>query len=134
MLERLKGGVIMSKAFGDFLRELRIKAGYSLRSFAKEVEMQPSNLSLLENKKANPPRDKDILFKLAEALRLKKGSKEWEQFFDLAVQDIKDRLPADIAEDKDIRDLLPIMLRTVAKSKLSKEEILKLIKKIKENK
>lgn len=123
----------MSKAFGDFLRELRIKAGYSLRSFAKEVEMQPSNLSLLENNKVNPPRDKDILFKLAEALKLKRGSEEWGQFFDLAVQGV-DRLPADIAEDKHVRDLLPIMLRTVANSKLSKEEILKLIKKIRENK
>jgi len=123
----------MNKAFGDLLRGLRIKAGYSLRSFAKEVKMQPSNLSLLENNKINPPRDKDILFKLAGALKLKESSKEWGQFFDLAVADI-DMLPADIAKDERARELLPIMLRTVAKSKLSKEEILKLIKKIRENK
>jgi len=123
----------MGKTFGNCLRDLRIKAGYSLRAFAKEIEMQPSNLSLIENSKTNPPRDKEILFKLAEVLRLKKGSKEWGDFFDLAVQDV-DKLPADIANDKEMRDLLPIMLRTVANEKLSKEEILKLIKKIRENK
>jgi len=122
----------MGKTFGDCLRDLRIKAGYSLRAFAKEVEMQPSNLSLIENDKTNPPRDKEILFKLAQALRLKKGSKEWGDFFDLAVQGA-DKLPADIASDKGMRDLLPIMLRTVANEKLSKDEILKLIKKIREN-
>lgn len=122
----------MGKTFGSFFRELRIGAGYSLRSFAKKVGMQPSNLSLLENNKVNAPRDRDMLFKLAGALKIKQGSKEWGQFFDLAVQDV-DRLPADIAEDKHARNLLPIMLRTVANSKLSKEEILKLIKKIKEN-
>lgn len=122
----------MGKTFGDCLRDLRIKAGYSLRAFAREVGMQPSNLSLIENDKTNPPRDKEILFKLAEALRLKKGSKEWGDFFDLAVQDV-DKLPADIASDKEMRDLLPIMLRTVANEKLSKDEILKLIKKIREN-
>lgn len=123
----------MGKVFGDFLREMRLNAGYSLRSFAKEVGMQPSNLSLLENNKVNPPRDKDILFKLAEALKLKQGTKDWGDFFDLAVQDV-DRLPADIADDKHVRDLLPVMLRTVANSKLSKEEILRLIKKIRGNK
>jgi len=123
----------MVQTFGNCLRDLRIKAGFGLRSFAKMVDMQPSNLSLIENSKVNPPRDKDILFKLAKALKLKKGTEDWGQFFDLAVQDI-DSLPADIATDKATRDLLPIMLRTVANAKLSKEEILKLIKKIRENK
>jgi len=123
----------MSESFGDLLRELRIKAGYSLRSFAKEAGMQPSNLSLLENNKVNPPRDKDILFKLVKILKLREETEEWGEFFDLAVKDV-DRLPADIANKKCVRDLLPIMLRTVANSRLSKEEILKLIKKIRENK
>ena len=58
-----KGGDLMGKTFGDCLRDSRIKAGYSLRAFAKEVGMQPSNLSLIENDKTNPPRDKEILFK-----------------------------------------------------------------------
>ena len=54
------------------------------------------------------------------------------RFFDLAVQGA-DKLPADIASNKEMRELLPIMLRTVANEKLSKDEILKLIKKIREN-
>ncbi|MBI5207762.1 MAG: helix-turn-helix transcriptional regulator [Candidatus Firestonebacteria bacterium] len=123
----------MKKTFGEYLRDLRIEVGYSLRAFAKEVGMQPSNLSLIENDKVNPPRDKEILFKLAEALKLEKGSEKWGNFFDLSVKDI-DKLPVDISNDEELRDMLPIMLRTIANAKLSKEEILKLINKIKENK
>lgn len=121
----------MQKLFGDLLRSLRIKAGFSLREFAKLVGMQPSNLSLLENNKANPPRDNQILFKLAAALELKKDSEDWNNFFDLAVQDI-DKIPPDILEDENIREYLPIMLRTIANTKPSANEILELIRRIRE--
>lgn len=123
----------MDKAFGDCLRDLRVKAGFGLRAFAKKIGMQPSNLSLIENGKANPPRDKEILFTIARALGLEKGSADWGDFFDSAVKDV-DTLPADIADNKAMREMLPIMLRTVANEKLSRDEILKLIKKIRENK
>lgn len=115
--------------FGEYLRELRIKTGYGLRTFAKKIDMQPSNLSALENGRAHPPRDKDIQLKVAEALGLKKGSSEWGRFFDLAVDDI-DRIPADIAADEHLRNYLPVMMRTVANSRLSVKEIKELVDRI----
>ena len=122
----------MSKkvSFGEFLRELRIKAGYGLRAFAKKIDMQPSNLSVLENGRTHPPRDRTIQLKIAKALGLKKDSKDWGKFFDLAVKDI-DRLPADIISDNNLRDYLPVMMRTVAESRLSPKEIKELIERIK---
>ena len=120
-------------SFGEFLRELRIKAGFGLRVFAKKIDMQPSNLSILENGRTHPPRDKTIQLKIANALGLKKKSKEWGKFFDLAVEDI-DRIPADIVSDNNLRDYLPVMMRTVAESRLSAKEIKELIKRIKEYK
>ena len=120
-------------SFGEYLRALRINAGYGLRAFAKKIDMQPSNLSLLENGRTHPPRDKGAQLKIAEALGLKKGSKEWGEYFDLAVEQ-RDRLPADIVTDENLRNYLPIMMRTVANSKLSVKEIKELIEHIKEYK
>ena len=119
-----------TKTFGEILRGLRVDAGHSLRKFAKLVGMQPSNLSFIENDRVNPPREKEILFRLAKALMLKKGSKEWGLFFDSAAQDMDDRIPADIADDRALRSYLPVMLRAVEKKQLNKKEMQQLIDRI----
>jgi len=116
--------------FGEYLRELRVKAGYGLREFAKKIDMQPSNLSVLENGRTKPPRDKAILQKIVESLGLKKGTKEWNTFHDLAVENC-DRIPADIMSDNTLKNYLPVMMRTIAGSKLSVNEVKKLIEKVK---
>ena len=74
-------------AFGEILRELRVKAGFSLRAFARKIEMQSSNLRFIENGRVNPPRDKDALLGMATALGLRKRTPDWGKFFDAAVQD-----------------------------------------------
>ncbi len=119
------------ESFGDLLRKLRLKKGYGLRSFAKKINWLPSNLSHLETGRINPPRDKKMLYHIAKALDLKKGSKEQNRFFDLAVDDVPDRLPADITEYVNEHSLAPVMLRTVANKKLTKFQIQRLIKDIK---
>ena len=116
--------------FGELLRELRVKAGYSLRGFAKKVGMQPSNLSFIENGRTNPPRDSETLFRFAQALGLKKGDVQWAAFFDAAAEE-PHRLPADIAADKNVRDYLPIMMRTISNARLSQKELKELIEKVK---
>ena len=118
-------------SFGEFLREQRLKTGYSLRTFAKVIDMQPSNLSFIESGKTNPPRSTEILFKIASALGLKKDSREWGELFDLASKEAS--VPADIAADKNIRDYLPIMLRTIAEARLTKQQLKELIETIKES-
>jgi|GEM_PF-2819091 len=91
--------------------------------------MQPSNLSFIESGKVNPPRAFETLIKIAAALGFRKGSKEWSEFFDLSAEKV--RIPADITADRNIRNYLPIMLRTVANARLTKRQLEKLIAKIK---
>lgn len=118
--------------FGLLLRKLRIACGSGLRAFAHEIGMKPSNLSFIESGRDNPPRSPITLSKIAHALKLKKGSKEWGYFFDAAVDDTPGRLPADILSNRTICDQVPIMLRTVANAKLSVAELKTLVARIKE--
>lgn len=117
--------------FGTFLKKLRLKRGYGLRSFAKSIKWLPSNLSHLETGRINSPRERVVLYRIAKALKLKKNSPDWNRFFDLAAADMPDRLPVDIADYISDQELAPVMLRTVANKKLSKAQIKKLIDDIK---
>ena len=119
--------------FGNLLRDLRIQAGLGLREFARKIKMQPSNLSALENGRVSPPRDAADLFEMAETLNLRKGTKEWDQFFNSAA-DAPDRLPADIANEPVLRDRLPILLRTLANAKPTDEQIKRIIEQIRKYK
>lgn len=121
----------MAIEFGEVLRNQRLRAGYSLRAFAKKIEMKPSNLSFIENGKANPPRTGKTLFKIAAALHLKKDSAEWVEYFNLSSK--KTEIPVDIATNDNIRQCLPIMLRTIASARLTKRELEELIVTIKKS-
>lgn len=120
----------MSENFGEILRELRLKKGFGLREFAKKIDWLPSNLSNLENNRLNPPRDQKVLFSIAKALGLSQGTVNWNRFFDLAANG-KEKVPADITKYLNETELMPLMFRTVANKKLSKDQIKKLIEDIK---
>ena len=120
----------MKETFGAYLRKLRLKEGFGLRSFAKKIGWLPSNFSNLENDKINPPRDENMLFKITKALKLSKNTEDWNKFFDLAAN-TPDKLPADIVKYVNEVELMPLMFRTVANKKLSKNQIKKLIDDIK---
>lgn len=92
--------------------------------------MKPSNLSFIENGRAAPPREGETLKKIAAALGLKKNSREWDRFFDAAVEDTPGRLPADILANRSLADQVPIMLRAVANARLKASELKELINRI----
>lgn len=122
---------MVKESFGEYLRRTRLKKGYGLRSFAKKVGWLPSNLSHLETGRIKPPREKEILYRIARELDLRRNAKEWDCFFDLAAADTPERLPADIADYMSDQALAPVMLRTVANKKLTKSQIKQLIDDIK---
>ena len=55
------------KTFGQILREKRVAAGFSLRKFASEVGVSPTNLSQVEQDNVDPP-TADRVKRMAELL------------------------------------------------------------------
>lgn len=119
----------MSKVtFGIYLKELRLSKGYGLRSFARRVGLQPSNLSLIESGRQRPPQNERTLRHIAEALDLMEDSKEWDRLFDLAAA--PGEIPSDAKgylDEIDAVQELPIMARAIKSQKLTKEQIRRLI-------
>lgn len=120
------------ETFGHYLRQLRLKKGMGLRSFAKEAGILPSNLSYIETGRANPPRSGEILKRIAKALGLSEESEEWAKLFNLATR--PGQMPADVQEyfeEIEAVDKLPLMARTIKNEKLTKQQIERLINDLK---
>jgi len=117
-------------AFGAYLRQLRLKAGFGLRKFAQAAGFQPSNLSNLERGKLRPPQDPERLEEMADALGLVEGSPERRKLFDLAARAQKAPLPADVQPYARSHKLVPVLLRTAKDKKLSDDELRELVEHI----
>ena len=119
----------METRFGALLKNLRIEAGFGLRRFADLIEMQPSNLSALENGRRPPPTEEDKLTQIASALGLADGCKEWFSLFDAAKRE--GGLPADVQHMAN-RKMVPALLRTIENCQLTDEQLGRLVKEIEE--
>lgn len=121
-------GYIMERTketFGQYLKQLRLAAGYGLRRFAALIEMKASNLCDIEhNRRAMPS---EYLEPVAEALGLAQASQEWNKFFDLAHK--TNELPADV-QHVARRRFVPALLRTIDNVQLTDNDIKKLIDEI----
>ncbi len=113
----------MKSTFGEYLRQLRLKANYGLRSFATAIEMQPSNLCNIEYGRTTPPQDEETLKLIATTLGLEPASEEWNTLFDLAVKHKEGSLPPDVAGYAGKTPGIPVLLRTIDNKKLSKKEL-----------
>lgn len=118
------------KTFGTFFKDRRIELGFTLRQFCEEHSIDPGNLSKMERGMITPPKD-EILKKYARYLKLKEGTDEWYEFFDLAAAG-SGRLPKELME-KEIVARMPFLFRTIRGKKITKEKLDKLIKLIKES-
>jgi len=113
--------------WGEFVRALRLQAGYGLRTFAALLGYQPSNYSNMETGRAKPPKDAGRLREIAETLGITEGTKDWHSFHDLAAKAQKAPVPADVAEYAATRPIVPLLLRTTEGKKLSDRQIRELI-------
>lgn len=115
--------------FGEWLRERREEIGLTLRAFAVESGLDPGNLSKYERGVLPAPQDRDTLDRIAKALRLKKGSQNYQEFKDRAAASAG-RIPPDLARDPKVLSRMPLLFRT-ARGKLTREELLKLAERLK---
>ena len=119
-----------SRTFGSFFKQKRIALGFTLRFFCEKHGLDAGNISRLERGILSPPKE-EILKKYAKLLKLKEGSDEWYEFFDLAAAG-SGRLPKEFM-DEEILGRMPLLFRTIRGKKITKEKLDKLIKVIKES-
>jgi transcriptional regulator with XRE-family HTH domain len=111
----------VKNAFGEFIREKRLALGLSLRTFAREVGMQPSNYCNVENGVLPPPSAEGVE-RIAVALGLERASSERVRLLDMAAE-ARREVPADIAKIVRKNDLIPALLRTVESERVSEEKL-----------
>jgi len=119
----------MAKTFGKFLKEKRLALDLSLRKFARSVGLQPSNYCNVEADVLPPP-PVNTLARIAKALGLQQGSKDYAVFYDLAAKG-RDEIPADVTRIVKKNDLIPAMLRTVEYENVTKEQLRGIIEDLK---
>jgi len=109
--------------FGEYLRTCRLKAGFGLRTFAEAAELKPSNLCAIEYGRQPPPRNADVLNRIADALGLPRDSRERRRLFDLAGKHRPGALPADVAAFAGRTPGIPVLLRTIENKRLSRQDL-----------
>lgn len=117
--------------YGEYIKELRLDKGLSLREFARRIEEDPSNWSKVERGILPPPKDRAKTLSIAQVLEVSEGSEEWNKLEDFAAVDTA-AIPKYIMEDKEVVELLPAFFRTVGSTRPTREDIEKLISKLKE--
>lgn len=119
-----------AKSLGQLFKEKRIGLEMTLRQFCQRYSLDPGNISKLERGKLPPPKE-EILKKYAKYLKLKEGTDDWYEFFDLACVEAG-KLPKELTE-KQIVKRMPFLFRTIRGKKISKQTLDKLINIIKES-
>jgi transcriptional regulator with XRE-family HTH domain len=108
--------------FGDFIKQLRAKKRIGLREFCLALEFDPSHWSKVERGLANPPKDQDVLARIAQLLDVKVGSDDWTRLTDLAALS-RGRIPDDLLKDKELLASLPLVFRNLRREPPTKDEL-----------
>lgn len=119
-----------AKAFGEFLYDLRLERGLTLRRFCQIGGFDPGNVSKVERGRMAPPQSEEKLAEYARALGLEEGSDEWRYFIDLGMASAG-QIPPDMLSDEEFVSRIPVLLRTVKGQRLTPEKMDELIDHIK---
>ncbi len=118
--------------YGEYLKRLRLEKSLSLREFSRRIDEDPSNWSKVERGTLSAPRDDRKKEQIALVLGITKGSEEWNKLEDYASVDSA-TIPDYIMNDKEALAALPAFFRTIGSVRPTKEEIEKLLDKLKED-
>ena len=111
----------MNESSGEFVRRKRLALGVSMRAFARQVGMQPSNYCNVENGVLPPPPAEGV-GRIAAALTLEPASRDYVCLLDLAAA-ARSEVPADIAKLVRENELIPALLRTVESERVSEDRL-----------
>ena len=112
----------MLQTFGELFRELRLKAGFSLREYCRRFGEDPPFISKMERGKVPPPTSHEKLQKMALSVDLKEDTEEWGYFFTSAIVGAG-RIPKEAMDDEQVLRRLPVLLRTMTGQKLSEDQL-----------
>lgn len=115
--------------FGPLMKSLRAQKRVTLREFCKRANADPGNVSRIERAVWSPPQDHDILERYARALDLKEGTDDWYRFFDSAAAD-RGIVPKDIMSEEEVVKVLPVLFRTIRRTKPTEEDLDRLVEKL----
>lgn len=118
--------------FGEYVRQLRLRKGLTLRAFCKCYGHDPGNWSKMERGLIPPPKNPEKLREYANQLGLKYGSDEWYEILDLA-SIASGTIPEDVLQNSELVSSLPLFFRTIRGAKPRTEDLEKLIEIIKGN-
>jgi len=121
-----RGAPMRSNAFGALFKRLRIARKMTLRQFCQVHGFDPGNISKLERGVLPPPESEEKLTEYARALRIRRGSDAWYEFFDLA-RAARGKLPPEILRDREVAARLPLLFRTLRGQRVSQEKLDELI-------
>lgn len=113
--------------FGSFVKDSRLKKGFTLRDFCRLMEFDASNWSKVERGVLMPPKSPKVLKKIAEILEFPEKSDDWHALFDLAAISF---IPAGLLDDRAVVQKLPVFFRTVRGGNPTEKDMKKLIEKI----
>jgi transcriptional regulator with XRE-family HTH domain len=111
---------MINPAFGRFLREQRKESRISLRAFAAEIDVDPSNYSKIERGVLQPP-EGEILERIGDALKIPRGTSQW-QYFTYLADTARGDLPEDIVGDEAVAAALPAFFQRLRKERLRDPE------------
>jgi len=114
--------------YGTYTKGLRVEARISLREFAKNLGMDPSNWSKIERGIIPPPANDTLNTKIAQRLNLKET--EIQQLDDLATV-ARGELPRDI-DDAELLAKVPAFFRALKGREYTADDLEKLTQKIRD--
>lgn len=113
--------------FGTYIKSLRVRAKITLREFAKQLGMDPSNWSKIERGIIPPPANDTLVERITSILKL--PSDENQHLDDLAIV-ARGELPKDIG-DAELLAKVPAFFRALKGREYTADDLEKLTEKIK---
>lgn len=114
--------------FGTYTKELRISNRLTLREFAKQLGMDPSNWSKIERGIIPPPANDTLIQRISQILNL--SAEQVQQLDDLATV-ARGELPRDI-DDAELLAKVPAFFRALKGREYTAEDLEKLTQQIKD--